>query len=262
VIDLGLAGKVALVTGAGGGIGRSVADWFGRAGAAVAVNDIDASLADVAVTELRAAGVDAVAVPADVRNADAVDAMVAAVVDRLGSLDVAVNNVGSLGGEATRPFVEVDAAYARTIVDQNLLATTLCCVAEARAMVAGGRGGVILNVTSGETTRPALGLAVYGASKAAINHLTTTMAAELGPHGIRVNAVAPGTTLTPAVRAAFDDDHVAALVRSIPLGRMCEPDDLARLAVLLASDLAAMVTGQVILADGGAHLSRSRPAAI
>src|SRR5205814_1097095 len=160
----------------------------------------------------------------------------------------------NLGGEDVRAFTDIDERHLRAVIDQNLIATTLCCVAEARTMIAASRGGVILNVTSGETTRPALGLAAYGASKVAIDHLTTAMADELGPRGIRVNAIAPGTTLTPTVRAAFDHDHVTALVRSIPLGRMCEPDDLARLAVLLASVLAGMVTGQFVIADGGAHL--------
>jgi NAD(P)-dependent dehydrogenase (short-subunit alcohol dehydrogenase family) len=126
-------------------------------------------------------------------------------------------------------------------------------------MVDQGRCGVIVNVSSGESTRPALGLAAYGAAKAAINHLTSTLAVELGPHGIRVNAVAPGTTLTPTVAAELTDEYVDALTESVPLRRMCEPDDLARLVVALASDLGRAVTGQTILADNGAHLSRNRP---
>jgi len=126
-------------------------------------------------------------------------------------------------------------------------------------MVAAGTPGVILNVSSGETTRPALGLAAYGAAKAGVNHLTQTLAAELGPHGIRVNAIAPGTTLTTEVRAALTDAYVEALTASIPLRRMNEPDDLARLVVALASDLGRGVTGQLVIADNGAHLSRDRP---
>jgi NAD(P)-dependent dehydrogenase (short-subunit alcohol dehydrogenase family) len=127
-------------------------------------------------------------------------------------------------------------------------------------MIAGGQGGVILNVSSGETTRPAPFMSAYGAAKAAINHLTQTMAVELGPQGIRVVAIAPGTTLTETVRATFDDDHVAALIEANPLRRLTEHDELARLSVFLASDLARCITGQLILADAGAYLSRSRPA--
>ena len=126
-------------------------------------------------------------------------------------------------------------------------------------MIEQGSGGVIVNVSSGESVRPALALAPYGAAKAAINHLTQTLAVELGPYGIRVVAAAPGTTLTPVVRAGLPDDYLEQLVASIPLGRLNEPDDLARLVVALASDLGAGVTGQLVLADFGAHLSRNRP---
>jgi NAD(P)-dependent dehydrogenase (short-subunit alcohol dehydrogenase family) len=121
-------------------------------------------------------------------------------------------------------------------------------------------GGVIINVSSGETTRPAPFLGGYGAAKAAINHLTDTAAVEWGPSGIRVVAVAPGTTLTEAVADALDDEQVAAIVDSTPLLRMTEHDELARLTVFLASDLARCITGGLILADAGANLSRNRPA--
>src|SRR5262249_5057385 len=129
-------------------------------------------------------------------------------------------------------------------------------------MLEQGRGGVILNVSSGETTRPSPWMAAYGAAKAAVNHLTQTMAVELGPAGIRVVAIAPGTTLTEVVRAAFDEDHGARIVASNPLRRMSEPDELARLSVFLVSDYARCIPGQLILADAGAHLSRNRPPAI
>ena len=126
-------------------------------------------------------------------------------------------------------------------------------------MVAAGRGGSIINVSSGESRRPSPQLAAYGAAKAAVNHLTATLAHELGPHGIRVNTMAPGTMLTASVRAALSDEYVEALRQSIPLRRMIEPDDLGRTAVYLASDLARNVTGQFILADAGADLSRTKP---
>lgn len=259
-IELGLAGRVVLVTGAGAGIGRGIAGWLARAGCRVAVNDVDAARAEETVAQLRAAGGDAKAFVANVRDEAAVGELVATIRWDLGSLDVAVNNVGMNAGRPATPFVEWRGEDFREIVEQNLMATAFCCVAEARAMVEQGRGGVILNVTSGETTRPAIRLAPYGAAKAAINHLTQTMAVELGPHGIRVNAIAPGTTLTEQVRRTFPESHVAAILESIPLRRMTEPDELGRLAVYLASDLARCVTGQLLLADAGAFLSRSRPA--
>jgi NAD(P)-dependent dehydrogenase (short-subunit alcohol dehydrogenase family) len=258
VIDLGLTGRPALVTGAGVGIGRAVAHWLARAGCDVALADRDAEALAAATTEVRQTGRRVVAVGVDLRREGAAEAMVRDAVAALGGLAVAVNNVGSMPGLAPAPFVDQDHHYVEEVVAQNLLLTAACCRAEAAVMVPAG-DGVIVNVSSGESTRPALGLAAYGAAKAAINHLTQTLAVELGGHGVRVLAVAPGTTLTPTVRAALTDDYVDALVGSIPLGRMTEPDDLARLVVALASDLGRGVTGQLVLADNGAHLARNRP---
>jgi NAD(P)-dependent dehydrogenase (short-subunit alcohol dehydrogenase family) len=257
VIDLGLDGSVTLVTGAGIGIGRAVAHWLAAAGCTVALVDRDPDpLAEAAATvgEGRV-----LTIEADLRNPAEVRDMVERTADEFGGLDVAVNNVGSLAGLGPAPFLDQDDEYVHEVVAQNLLLTAVCCRAEAAAMVAAGRGGVILNVSSGESIRPALRLAAYGAAKAAINHLTQTLAVELGGHGVQVNAVAPGTTLTPTVRAALADDYLDALVESIPVGRLNEPDDLARLVVALASDLGRGVTGQLVLADNGAHLARNRP---
>jgi 3-oxoacyl-[acyl-carrier protein] reductase len=212
------------------------------------------------VASIGAEGGSAIAVIADARDDAALEAMVDEAVERLGGLDIAVNNVGMYGGERPGPFTTLDGAHWRALVDQNLVITAVAGAVEARHMIAAGHGGVILNVSSGETTRPAPFMAAYGAAKAAINHLTQTMAVELGPAGIRVLAIAPGTTLTETVRDAFDDDHVAGLVEATPLRRMTDTDELGRLAVFLTSDLARCITGQLILADAGAFLSRTRPA--
>lgn len=256
VIDLG--GRRAMVTGAGAGIGREIARWLARAGAAVAVVDVDAQAAGAVAAEIAGEGGSVCTVVGDARDDQELQRMVATSVDRLGGLDIAVNNVGMYAGQRPGPFVSLDGGHWRDLLDQNLVITALAGAAEARAMMDAG-GGVIVNVSSGETTRPAPFMAAYAAAKAGINHLTQTMAVELGPHGIRVVAVAPGTTLTATVREAFDDDHVAALVEATPLRRMTEHDELARLTVFLASDLARCITGQLILADAGAHLSRTRP---
>ena len=205
------------------------------------------------------AGATAVALVADVLDDHDVSAMMDSVRAVLGSLDIAVNNVGMLGGHHAAALVETSVEGLRAVLERNLLATLRCCRAEAAAMIAAGGGGVIVNVSSGESLRPAPGLAAYGAAKAGINHLTQTLAVELGPHGIRVNAMAPGTTLTEQVRAGLPADYLEALRASIPLGRMVDPDDMGRTAVYLASDLARNVTGQLVLADAGAHLSRNRP---
>jgi glucose 1-dehydrogenase len=259
-ITIDHAGKVALVTGAGAGIGREVARWLARAGAAVAVCDVRPEPAAAVVAEIEAEGGVAVALAADCRDDAQVDAMVRATVERFGGLDFAVNNVGMLPhGRTVKPFVEYRGDDWRDIVDQNLTLAALSARAEAEVMLERGRGGVIVFVSSGETTRPSPLNSIYAAAKAAINHLVTSMAVELGPAGIRVLAVAPGTTLTETVRAAFTDGHVDAIVESTALRRMVEHDELARLCVFLTSDLARCVTGQLILADAGAFLSRTRP---
>ncbi|MEM7141839.1 MAG: SDR family oxidoreductase [Actinomycetota bacterium] len=254
------AGKGALVTGAGAGIGREVALWLARAGASVGVNDIRADKAEAVVAEIESAGGSAVPLVADCRDDDAVDAMVATAIEQLGGLDIAVNNIGMIPpGRGVKPFVQYRGDDWRDIVDQNLTLAALCGRAEAEHMIAAG-GGVILFVTSGETTRPSPYNSIYAAAKAALNHLVTSMAVELGPSGIRVLAMAPGTTLTETVAAAFTDERAAAIAQSTPLRRQVEHDELARLATFLTSDLARCITGQFILADAGAFLSRSRPA--
>jgi len=258
-VSISLDGRVALVTGGGAGIGRATAALLARAGAAIAVNDIDGARAKDSADEISAAGARAVALPADVTDAGQVEALIAACVDDLGGLDIAVNNVGMLAGLGTKAVKDLDLDYMHTIVNQNLISSLLCCAAEARVMVDAGKGGVIVNVSSGETTRAAPMLSVYGAAKSAVRHLTQSMAVELGPSGIRVLAVAPGTTATEHVRAAMSQEHLDAIAASVPLQRHCTPEDLANLILLLVSDYASAVTGQFVLADAGAHIAINRP---
>jgi NAD(P)-dependent dehydrogenase (short-subunit alcohol dehydrogenase family) len=258
-IEIDLAGQAALVTGGGAGIGSEISRWLARAGAAVAVNDVREGHAKEVVASIEAEGGRAIPVIANCRQDDEIERMVAETVEAFGGLDIAVNNIGNTAGRGGGPIVTLDGDHWRDIVNQNLILTALCARSEAAVMLDQGRGGVILNVSSGETTRPSPYLAAYAASKAGINHLTQSLAVELGPAGIRVIAIAPGTTLTETVRPAFSDEHVAAITASNPLRRMSEFDELARLTVFLASDLARCITGQFIIADAGAHLSRSRP---
>lgn len=260
-VEIDLAGRVALVTGAGAGIGRGVASWFARAGARVAVNDIDPGRAASAAAELVSPAGPALPVPADCRDEAAVEAMVATVCAELGGLDVLVANVGMLPpGTGLAPVTGYGADQWRAVVDQNLVSAALCARAAATVMTTAGTGGVLLFVTSGETTRPAPLNAAYGAAKAAVNHLVTSLAVELGPAGIRACAMAPGTTATETVAAAFTPERMEAIVASTPLRRMVAVDELGPLAVFLASDLARCITGQFVLADAGAFLSRTRPA--
>src|SRR3954452_12668851 len=223
-IDLGLRGKRALVTGAGVGIGRGIARWLAAAGCDVVVADKDAATLAEAADEVAGAGTRVVAATADLRDPDAVRALVQRVVDELGGLDVAVNNVGSLAGRTPAAFVDLDDDALRDVVEQNLFVTMWSCHAEARAMIAAGTRGVIVNVTSGETTRPSLRMAHYGAAKAAINHLTETLAVELAPRGIRVLAVAPRSLRAPVVPLRLSDEQLLALVDPRPQGFLFLPD--------------------------------------
>jgi NAD(P)-dependent dehydrogenase (short-subunit alcohol dehydrogenase family) len=241
-VKIDLSGRNAIVTGAGAGIGAEIARWLARAGATVVVHDIRAEMAKSVADSILAEGGYSFPVIADALDDAALESMIDESVRLLGGrLDIAVNNVGMYGEHSPGPFTALDGDHWRGLLDRNLVVTALAGAAEARRMIVGG-GGVILNVSSGE-----------------INHLTTTMAVELGPHGIRVNAIAPGTTLTETVRDSFDDEHVQALVEATPLRRATEFDELGRLSVFLVSDLARCVTGQLILADAGAFLSRTRP---
>ena len=259
MISIDHAGKVALVTGAGAGIGREIARWLAAAGAHLVVNDLRAEHAASVVAEIVEAGGSAESQVADLRDDTAIDAMVDGVIARHGALDIAVNNIGMYPpGRAPKPFAAGRGDDYRDIIDQNLVLAALCGRAEAEAM-AKTDGGVILFVSSGETTRPAPFTSIYAAAKAGLNHLVTSMAVELGPAGIRVLAMAPGTTRTEMVAAAYTEERFAEIAQSTPLRYSVEHDELARLAVFLTSDLARAITGQLILADAGAFLSRTRP---
>ena len=258
-IEIDLTNDKALVTGSGAGIGREIAIWLARAGATVAVNDLIPERAESVTEEIIKEGGQAFAIPANCRDDVAVDELVKHSFEIMGGLSIAVNNIGMLPpNRSLKPFVKYRGDDWRDIIDQNLTLSALCGRAEADIMSKNG-GGAIIFVSSGETTRPSPYNSVYAASKAAINHLVTSMAVELGPAGIRVLGVAPGTTLTETVAAAFTEERMEQLVESTPLRKMVDHDELARLIVFLASELARCITGQFIIADAGAFLSRTRP---
>ncbi len=258
-IAIDLSDETALVTGAGAGIGREVGLWLARAGAQVTINDLIPERAESVAQEIRDEGGIAHAVAADCRDDAAVDHLIMESFNLMNGLSIAINNVGMLPpSRGLKPFIEYRGDDWRDIIDQNLTLSALCGRAEAELMVKNG-GGVIMFVTSGETTRPSPYNSAYAASKAAINHLVSSMAVELGPSGIRVVAIAPGTTLTETVAAAFTEERVEQIVASTPLRKMVEHDELGRLATFLASDLARCITGQFLIADAGAFLSRTRP---
>ncbi len=246
-----LRGKIALVTGAQQGIGRGIALAFAREGADIAVNYLDDRVeAEKVMQEVCAAGQRAVLVQADVARPTDAQTMVAQVLSELGGLDVLVNNAGVY---PRVPFLEMRETDWDLVLDVNLKGGFFCAQAAARAMVAAGRRGSIINMAS-QAIRGAVRGVHYSASKGGVVAMTRATALELAPHGIRVNAIAPGLTDTAQPRYGNNEDELAAMARAVPLGRMAQPDDIAAVAVFLASDDARHVTGQTVHVNGGSYM--------
>jgi glucose 1-dehydrogenase len=244
-----VADKVALVVGAGGGIGSAGARALAREGAAVFCTDSDGAAAEVTVEQIRAAGGRAVGSALDVRDRTAVDATVAAVVREFGRLDILLESAG-IAHRLT--FLDVDAETWDRIIAVNLTGMFHVGQAAARQMVKQGHGGTIINVTSqlAEVARPER--AAYVASKGGTRSLTHAMAVDLAAHHIRVNAIAPGPTLTGLTRANYTDPEARRTTEAmIPLGRLGQPDDLVGAVLFLASDESLWVTGSTVTVDGG-----------
>jgi NAD(P)-dependent dehydrogenase (short-subunit alcohol dehydrogenase family) len=243
-----LSGKVALVTGAGRGIGRAIATGLSRAGATVAVNDINPDSCERVAVELAPASA---AFHADVSNKHAVQAMIDGVLERWGRLDILVNNAGV---EPHASLLTLDEWDWRRTIDVNLTGPFLCAQSAARVMKNTG-GGVIVNIAS--IAGRAGGLrdrSAYVASKTGLVGLTKECARELAAHHIRVNAVCPGvieTEMTAHLRHAEREAQMKKWLEDIPQGRLGTPDDVVGLVLFLCSDAAAYITGQAINVDGG-----------
>jgi len=237
---------VALVTGAGAGIGRAIAETFAAAGAAVAVTDRDPDAAEAACEAIVAAGGRAVGAACDVtREADlaaAVDTAVAA----FGKLTILVNNAG---GGGPKPF-DMPLRDMRLAFELNVFSVFRLCQLAAPHMQSAG-GGAILNISSMAAENRNRHMAAYGASKAAESHLTRNIAHDLGPMNIRVNAIAPGATLTDALASVLTPETEQTMLRHTPLKRLGEPADMANAALFLCSPAASWISGQVLTVSGG-----------
>lgn len=246
-----MADRVVLVTGAQQGIGAACAAAFAAAGYDVAINWLDDEAAAEAVAAaVRSAGRRAVLVRGDVGAVAGCDAIVAATLAAFGRIDGLVNNAGIF---PRSPFLEMTEAEWDRVLAVNLKGSAFCARAAARAMVAAGTAGVILNLSSSAVRGTPVGVH-YSASKNGVVGITRSMALALAPHGIRVNAIAPGLTDTAQPRDGGTEEEVQALGRSNPLGRMGLPGEIAAMAVFLASDQAAWITGQVYHVNGGGYM--------
>jgi len=247
-----LSGKVALVTGAQQGIGRAIAIALARDGADVGVNFLDDSAAAESVAkDVRGLGRRAAVVKADVVKAAEVEALVSAVAKELGPPDVLVNNAGVFPRSV---FLEMTEREWDHVLSVNLKGSFLCAQAVARALVAAGRPGAIVNIASSAVRGDPRGVH-YSASKAGVVGMTRAMALALAPHRIRVNAIAPGLTDTMQPRYGNTEEQIAERAREIPLGRMAQPEEIARVAVFLATSDAEWITGELIHVNGGAYMA-------
>jgi NAD(P)-dependent dehydrogenase (short-subunit alcohol dehydrogenase family) len=244
---MSFAGKTVLVTGAGQGIGATIATVFAERGANVAVNDVDPATGERTTGEMVSGGQSAAFFAADITSEPGVRSMCEDIVETFGSLDILVNNAGILG---TSPTEELDLdAWERTL-SVNLTGAFICCKA-ALPLMRAQRYGKIVNISSlaGESGGIMVG-ADYSASKGGLLALTRKLALEVAAFGINVNAIAPGTTRTPMSDALPEEDR-AALVAKIPLGRLGEPEGIAYAACFLASDEASFITGATLDVNGG-----------
>jgi len=249
---MSLDGRVAVVTGAGSGIGAAIARSLAAAGAGVVIGEIEADLATSVVDEIRGGGGSAAAVIGDIRTAAAVEALSSAALQFGGGrVDILVNNVGDFR-PAARDFLRSDEAQWQAMYEINLLHVLRCTHAFLPAMVEQGSGSIV-NVSTVEAYRGIPGHTVYSALKAGVSAFTKSLAIEVGRHGVRVNAIAPDlmdTSQTPA-EAMLRGRDPAAISTWVPLGRFGQTDDCAAVVVFLASDDARFVTGHTVPVDGG-----------
>jgi 7-alpha-hydroxysteroid dehydrogenase len=234
------------VTGAGAGIGRAIAETLAAAGAAVAVSDVRVETATAVADGVRAAGGKAIGLACDVTDEAARAGLVQATLDSFGALHVLVNNAG---GGGPKPFDMPLETFVRAY-QLNVFSAFRMCQLCAPAMAKAG-GGAILNISSMAGENKNLRMTAYGSSKAALNHLTRNMAFDLGPQGIRVNAIAPGAIRTDALATVLEPKIEAKMLERTPLARLGLPSDIAHAALFLCAPASAWISGQVLTVSGG-----------
>ncbi len=245
-----LQGKVAIVTGAATGIGKAIAMGMAKEGASVVIDYVgDPKLANEAAQGMQNAGGKAIAMEADISNPEQVNTLVQQSLKALGRLDIFVNNAGL---EYKHPFTEYPFELWQKVIAVDLTGPFLCAQAAAKAMIAQGSGGRIINISSIHEDLPMPTNAPYCTAKGGLRMLMRTIAVELAPHKITVNNIAPGAIYTPIdADVEADQKFEQALMAEIPLGRWGKPEEVADLAIFLASDAAGYCTGSTFFIDGG-----------
>ncbi len=241
-----LDGHVAIVTGAGAGIGRAIGVLFASAGASVVISDLRADAAETVAAEIREAGGNAIGVACNVTKDDDLQALVQTSINRFGKLSILVNNAGGGGPKPfNMPMSDFRWAYELNVFSVFRLAQL------ASPHLAEAGNGAVLNISSMAGENKNVRMASYSSSKAALNHLTRNIAFDLGEMGVRVNAIAPGAIRTAALASVLTPEAEAAMLKHTPLGRLGEPDDIAYAALFLCSGAASWISGQILTVSGG-----------
>ncbi len=243
-------GKIAIVTGASRGIGKSLALGFAEAGARVALVARTVSELEATAEEIKAKGGTAFVVPTDVTERHQLEAMVQKVKKEFGRIDVLLNVAGGAGDIWVMPPIDMPEEHYDELHGRNYKAVFFCNQAVARVMVE-QKSGSIINISSLSGTKPVIFEAVVGGFKAAVNQMTRALAMAWGPDNVRVNAIAPGITLTERVKNKMGPEFIENFSQGIPLRRAAQPEDHLGPAIFLASDASAYITGIVIPSDGG-----------
>ena len=258
-----LDGRNAIVTGGATGIGAAIAQRLAEAGAGVLIADVDMAAAEKTAQELRKYGNQVSYIKCDVSQENQVQTMVSHAVKEMGSIHILVNNAGIY---PRKPLVDMKGKDFNDVLAVNLLGTFLCSRYAGEQMIKQKQGDCIINIASIEAVHPSsTGMTAYDASKGGVLMLTKSLARELGTHGIRVNAIAPGAILTRAILSHIGEQtaeeekaglkELKAFMARMALGRMGDADDVARVALFLASELASYITGEMIVVDGGYLIS-------
>ncbi|MBD5309707.1 MAG: glucose 1-dehydrogenase [Bacteroides sp.] len=244
-----LTGKVAVVTGGGDGIGKGCCEILAAAGASVVVSDLSLEKAQDVAHSIEAAGGKAVATGCNVLQKEDLDNLIAFAVKNYGTVNILVNNAGMGGGGRENPY-NIDLAYVERIYAINVFAPWQLCKLAAPYMKESGYGSII-NITSMSSINNSPAMAIYGSSKAALNHLASNLAFDYGPMGIRINCVGPGATRTHALSTVLTPEIEERMLAHTPIKRLGEVSDIAGAVLYFASPVSAWVSGQVLMVNGG-----------